>query len=339
MLGYKGEAAQFFKGIAGFSRVTNIDGKTLQALYSLADVFTPYRGADDRLHVCNVQAKTCRRTAFDVDVYIAPAGQPFCQRTGNPWNAFKHPFDLAGQSVNGCKVSASYLDAHRTFDARCQHVNAVANGRYPDVRQARHLDDAVQFIDQLVLRHAGAPLVFGLELNRGLEHLHGCRISRAFGTPCFAIDTGNFWNRFDQPVGLLQQLTGLAGRQTRQRRRHVQQVTLIKPGHELTTNVLQGPNAENHQHSCNQQGSLGCAQHAFQQRPVGGNQEPVQRVSVFIWDASTYQVAHQHRNQGHRQSSRSRHGIGFGKGQRGKQAALLRLQREYRNEGKRDDQQ
>src|SRR2546429_3215873 len=35
--------------------------------------------------------------------------------------------------------------SHRTLDARGQHVDAIADRRHPDVGQARHLDDAVEF--------------------------------------------------------------------------------------------------------------------------------------------------------------------------------------------------
>jgi hypothetical protein len=58
--------------------------------------------------------------------------------------------DLAGERSMVARSVPGHLDAHRALDAGGQHVDAVADRRHPDVGQARHLDDAVQFLDQLV---------------------------------------------------------------------------------------------------------------------------------------------------------------------------------------------
>ena len=182
-------------------------------------------------------------------------------------------------------------------------------------------------------------MVFGFELDGGLEHLHGCRVGRGFGAACLAIDTGHLGHGFDQTVGLLKQLGGLACGQAWQGRGHVEQVALVQLGHELTANVLQGPQAEQQQHGGHRQRALGALQDCIEQWAVDGNQESVERVALLAGDAATDQVAHQHGDQRDRQARCRRHGVGFGEGQRREQPPLLRLQREHRHKGQRDDQQ
>ena len=80
-------------------------------------------------------------------------------------------------------------------------------------------------------------------------------------------------------------------------------------------------------------------QHPVQRRPVDGDQHARDRVAPLVGDAPADPVAHQHRDQRHRQPGRRRHRIGLGEGQRAEQPPLLRLQREHRDEGQRDDQQ
>jgi len=81
------------------------------------------------------------------------------------------------------------------------------------------------------------------------------------------------------------------------------------------------------------------AQHAREQRLVGSDQPAVERVLGFIAYAPAYEKYHQHRHQRHRQPGRRRHGISLGIGERREQLAFLRFQREYRDEGQRDDEQ
>jgi hypothetical protein len=50
----------------------------------------------------------------------------------------------------------------------------------------------------------------------------------------------------DQAIGLMQELTCFPGRQARKRRRHVEQIAIVRPRHELTADVLQRPQAQHH---------------------------------------------------------------------------------------------
>src|SRR3546814_11979872 len=62
-------------------------------------------------------------------------------------------------------------------------------------------------------------------------------------------------------------------------------------------------------------------------------------VGLLGRDLPPDQQAHQHRNQCHRQDRRRGHRIGFGKGERREQPALLSFDREHRDERHRDEQQ
>ena len=76
-----------------------------------------------------------------------------------------------------------------------------------------------------------------------------------------------------------------------------------------------------------------------QHRPVGGDQPAVERVVLFGANVAADEPHHQHRHQGDREPGRGGHRPGLGLGERREQPALLRLQREHRQERERDDQQ
>ena len=128
-------------------------GIALAPLDDLADVVAADGRRDDGLNVGHRQAVAGRGQPVDVDVDVAPARQALGQRRRHAGNVLHGGLDLSGEPVDGRQIGARHLDAHRALDARGQHVDAVADRRHPDVRQARHLDRAVQFLDQLVRRH------------------------------------------------------------------------------------------------------------------------------------------------------------------------------------------
>ena len=297
-LGNDGQAAQFFQGVTDFARVTHIDRKALQSFHRLTDVFTTHSRRNNRLHVGNIQAKAGSVVAAYVDVHIAPAGQSFGQRAADARHVFERTFNLAGDAVNRCQVSAGNLDAYRALDACSQHVNAVAYGRHPDIGQPRHLDDTVEFINQFVGGHAGPPLVPRLELDGGLEHFHGRRVSSGFGTARLAKNAGHLGYRLDQPICLLQQFSRLAGRKAWQCGRHIQQVTFVQARHEFAANMLKRPKAEHQSHGSNDQCQLRRTQHDFQQGAIDSDEQAIERIALFIRDTAPDQVAHQYRNQG-----------------------------------------
>ena len=169
------------------------------------------------MHVRDVHAEAGCRIAADDHVDVAATGQPLGQGAGHAGHILQHAFDLTCQPIDRREVGAGDLHADRALDSGGQHVDAVAYRRHPDVGQARHLDDAVEFLDQLVLRHARPPLLARLELDRRLEHLQRRRIGGRLGTACLAEHAGDFGHRLDQAVGLLQQFRCLARRQAGQR--------------------------------------------------------------------------------------------------------------------------
>jgi hypothetical protein len=267
-----GQLAQLLQRVANLARVAHVDREALQAFHRLADVVAAHRRGDDRLHVGDVHAEARRRVAVDRHVDVAPAGQPLGQGAADAGHVLQHLLDLAGHAVDGRQVGAGHLDAHRALDAGGQHVDAVADRRHPDVGQARHLDDAVEFLDQLVLRHAGAPLALRLELDRGLEHLQWRRVGGRLGAAGLAVHAGTSGTVLIRRSVCCSNSAGLAGRQAGQRRRHVQQVTFVQPRHELAADVLQRPQARHQRNGGDHQRELRRAQHHVQQRPVDRDQ-------------------------------------------------------------------
>ena len=80
-------------------------------------------------------------------------------------------------------------------------------------------------------------------------------------------------------------------------------------------------------------------EHAADDRPVDGDQCPVERVAGLGNDAPAHEDHHQRRHQRHRQDRRRRHRERLGERQRPEQAAFLRFQREDRQERHGDDEQ
>ena len=291
------------------------------------------------MHVGDVQAVAPRCGAVDCHIDITPAGQPLGQRRRHARHAFGHLLDAQRNTIDCCQVAAADLDADRALDAGGQHVDAVADRRHPDVGQSRHLHRAVQLLDQLVRRHACSPLLAGFKLDGRLEHLQRRRIGGGFGAAGLAEHAFDLGDGLDHAVGQLQQLGRLLRRQPRQRRRHVQQVAFVEPGQEFAAQAHQRPDGGGQRQQRDDQRGLRPLQHPVQRRAVDGDQQARDRVTPLVGDAPAYPVAHQHRDQRHRQPRRRGHGVGLGESQRAEQPPFLRLQREHRDERQRDDQQ
>ena len=137
----------------------------------------------------------------------------------------------------------------------------------------------------------------------------------------------------------MQQFRRLGRRDAGQGGRHEQKIAFIERRQELAADVehrIQRGGGEQHG---TQQRRLGPGQYCTQQRPVQADEKAVEKNGVFFRDAAANPVAHQHRHQRDRQAGRRRHRVGLGVGQRAEQPALLRFEREHRDERQRDDQQ
>ena len=103
--------------------------------------------------------------------------------------------------------------------------------------------------------------------------------------------------------------------------------------------MLERPPARREHQRRGQQREPGAFQHRIEQGAVNRDQRAVERIGGFLWDAPTDQVAHEHRDQRHREARGSCHGVGLGVGQRREQPPFLGLQSEHRNEAQGDDEQ
>ena len=82
------------------------------------------------------------------------------------------------------------------------------------------------------------PVFFIFEHDRRLDHVHRRRISCSFGPADFSEDVMHFGEALNDLVGLLQNLARFGRRNSRKRRRHVEQIAFVKRRHELGAEVL-----------------------------------------------------------------------------------------------------
>ena len=326
------QIAQLLHGIADLARIAHVDREALQPLDGLTDVVTADRRRDDALHIGDVEPIASRSVAIDLYIDIAAAGEAFGKRRAHTRHLLDRTLDLAGHAVNLLQARARHLHAHGTFDTRRQHVDAIANGWYPDVRQARNLHALIQLLDELVRGHAGTPLIARFELDCGLEHFQGRRIGRRFGPSGLTEYALHLGYRLDEAVGLLQQLRNLACSNAGERRGHIEQVALIERRQEFPAAVRGGVERHEQDHERRPQYRLGVDQYAGEHRLVERDEPAVDRIAFLIRNPPADQIAHQHRNQRDRKSRRGGHGVGLGERERREHPAFLRFEREHRHE-------
>ncbi len=277
--------------------------------------------------------------AIGFDVEVEAAGDALGKGTGRPGHGLDDRLDGLGELFHLVEILAEDLDADRRANAGGEHVDARLDRHRPGVGDAGELQGPVEFGDQLVGGHAGAPFGFRLEVDHRLEHLGRRRVGCRVGAPGLAEDRLDLGEALDDLVLGLQQLGRLGDRHARQRSRHVEQRAFVERRHELGAEPGSrvDRNAEDQQRG--QDGQLLPAHDAGDDRPVAPDQRAVHRISRFRQDPAADQPEHQHRHQRHRQDRRAGHGKGLGEGERREQPPLLALQAEDRQEGDGDDQQ
>ena len=192
---------------------------------------------------------------------------------------------------------------------------------------------------ELVHGHAWAPLALRLQIDDRLDHFGRGRIGGGRGATRLAPDGFDLGEGLDDLVLGLQQLRGLGDGNPRQRDRHVEQRAFVERRHELGAELGGRPQARHQNDERDEdRGSLEL-ERELDHRPIDPDQEPVHRILVLGHDAAAHEQRHQRRNQQDREQGRRGHGEGLGVGKRLEQPALLRLQREDRQEGDRDDEQ
>src|SRR3546814_19379576 len=82
-----------------------------------------------------------RRGAIDVDVDIAPAGQPFGQRRGDAGHGLDDRFDAFGGLVDRRQIRSPDLDTYRALDPGREHIDAVEDRGHPEICEPRHAED------------------------------------------------------------------------------------------------------------------------------------------------------------------------------------------------------
>src|SRR3546814_19220430 len=111
----------------------------------LADRLTTDRARDDRLHIGDVKPVPSGSSAVDVDIDIAPAGQPLGQRRANTRYGFGHRLAIMGDAAELGEIGARDLYPYRAFDAGREPVDATADRLHPDIGEARPLHSSNDF--------------------------------------------------------------------------------------------------------------------------------------------------------------------------------------------------
>ena len=220
------------------------------------------------MQIGNVQAVTGRLPALDVHGNVAPATDPFSiDRRGTGHRRQ----DLLQTSTDGLdlrQLRPGHLDPHRCLDPRGQHVDPRLDRHDPGVGQAGEGHQRIQFPLEGFGRHARAPFVPRLQLDKGLDHGQWRGVGGSLGAADLAKYRRHLGHRGNQPVGLLQDLARLADRQPRIRGGHVHQVALVHVGDELTADPRQGPQPGQGDRKCQAKGETGVPQYAAQHRQV-----------------------------------------------------------------------
>src|SRR5262249_10521896 len=174
-------------------------------------------------------------------VRVASTSQSLCNCGSDSWYTFSNLLDPVRDGIDVCEIGAGDFDTDRTFDAGGQHIDPVPDGWYPDVGESRHANRSIQLVEQFIGRHTGAPLASGFDLTGRFEHLKGCGVGGGVGAPRLTEDSRYFRYSLDHTIRDLQKFRSGRGRQSGQRRGHVQNVALIQWGHEFAAQPVQGP--------------------------------------------------------------------------------------------------
>ena len=194
------------------------------------------------------------------------------------------------------------------------------------------LTACVQFLDEPFVGHPGPPLIDGLEVDNGLEHLERRGVGGGVGTTGLTEHAGHLRHLLDQPVLQLQQFARLGHGHARQRGGHVEQCPLIERRHELAAELARRPyRCQQCQHRRGND-RLGVTHDLRDDRTIALHQHAVYEITLFRDDLAAHEQQHQHRHQRHRQERRAEHGEGLRVCQRREQAAFLRLERKDRQE-------
>ena len=127
-------------------------------------------------------------------------------------------------------------------------ITRVLIGWRPAVHVADDLHRLVHLGDQLVLRHPRTPLGPRLQRDGRLDHLDRRRIGRRIRAPELAEHALDLRKLLQLPVHLLDDPAGLARRQARQRRRHVQDRALLHLRHVVLLEARHERDRDDQQH-------------------------------------------------------------------------------------------
>ena len=260
--------------------------------------------------------------------------------------------------LEGVQVVAKNLDPDLGADASAGHEDAV----FDRLEKAGHIARQVHQLRREVgddggLGGPGRPLVAGLELDGGFDHLHRGRVGGGGGAPQLARRRDDGRMGADHLVlpghDALDLRQGGGGEQDR----HEKQGTLLQGRHELAAEPLgmardglrqplvDRPRQTQGDHQADGEQAGREPQHGFAvvegpvQRRVIEPQQPLhQPILVLGLERTPHQQGAEDRHRRYRQQGGADQGEGLGVGEGVKELALLAGQQEDRDKGQDDDQ-
>ena len=314
---------------AQFARIADGDIKTLTAFH---------RGGNDgsaQCHRNNFEQITDRQTvtrqgqAIRFDIQVIAASDAFGIRAGGARHLFHHGFDLPSDSFDFIQIVAKHLDADGCADAGGQHIRTVFDRHGPSIRDPGDLQCLIEFDNQFVDGHAGAPFMFRFQVNDGFSHFQRRRVSGGIGTPRLAENRGHFGKTFNDFILRLHRFCRFSHRNSRQRDRHVQQCAFVQRRHEFRSQLHRWISGKAQHNQRNHNDRFFPAHHPGHNGLIPSNHQAPQRIICFTWNMAADQQQNQHRNQRNRQDRRACHGKRFGVSQRLEHPPFLRFQRKY----------
>ena len=125
---------QILQGLQRVTLVTGVaqdDGIAFAPLDRFPDWITANDRGNQLLELALSESVTCSDFRAHLYIDIAPTRDAFGQCRTHAGHSLGHLLDLLAQAFDLLHIRSGDLDPNRAFDAGGQHIDAIANGRYP----------------------------------------------------------------------------------------------------------------------------------------------------------------------------------------------------------------
>ena len=331
--------AQLFRIVAQLARIPNENIEPLAAGDHLPRIRAPHRRGERRLDIIAGHAVSRGGGAVDRDVEIPAPHRALREHRAGTRHRRQDGFYFPADPVQRREIWPEDLEPHRRLDAGGKHVEPVLDRHRPHVGDAGCHDRVVRLGDDGVEGHAGTPLAPLLEDGDRLDHRQRRHVRRTLGAPDLSHHRLHFRDTRQRGVALLDDLLRLRGADAGKQRRHVHDGALVERRHELAADARpRQPRRREHEHG-DDDGRPALPEHEFDHGTIGAHERAVHRVGCLGLHPLPHEQPHRDRHERDGQQCCRRHRQRLRPREWLEQAALLVLQREHGEEGRRDDEQ